>query len=111
MASSPEGLIVNRKWRIGSKLGDGACGSVHVLICENDHTKDDLAIKLAPLPSTTTKTTKKQQALLKRHADILHYEGLVYQNHLVQLRGNLIPELPLRPATGDVEGKLHAETC
>jgi hypothetical protein len=110
--ASPEGIIVNRKWRIGHKLGDGACGSVHVLICENDKTKDDLAIKLAPLPSDKIKTTKKQQALLKRHADILSYEGLLYQNHLVKLRGNLIPELPLRPPVGDVEGKFQCHrTC
>jgi hypothetical protein len=69
------------------------------------------AIKLAPLPDYSTtgsttgpKVTKKENGERKTYADILHYESLVYQNQLVDLRGTLIPELPLRPATGDLEG-------
>ena len=137
--SSPEGIVIHRHWRIGKKLGDGACGSVHELV----HVKDKgategkgksfgvpvpvpvpvsvpvsvsvsvsvserlpliHAIKLAPLPDPNSKPKSKESLRRKTHADILHYEGLVYQNHLVDLRGTLIPELPLRPVTGDAEG-------
>jgi hypothetical protein len=120
----PEGIVVHRHWRIGKKLGAGVCGSVHELV--RNHTNGSSsgtalptsaqgvvhAIKLAPLPDYSTsgisttgpKVTKKENGERKTYADILHYESLVYQNQLVDLRGTLIPELPLRPATGDVEG-------
>jgi hypothetical protein len=123
LPSSPEGIIIHRHWRIGKKIGDGACGSVHELVNEKDKNEANKgkgktgggpliihAIKLAPLPDPNAKAKSKESVLRKTHADILHYEALVYQNHLVDLRGTLIPELPLRPVTGDVEGKFVAST-
>ena len=116
LPSSPEGIVIHRHWRIGKKIGNGACGSVHELVHEKDRkeTKTEKrntdgvplihAIKLAQLPDPNSKTKSKESVRRKNHADILHYEALVYQNHLVDLRGTLIPELPLRPVTGDAEG-------
>ena len=103
-SSSPEGLIIHRKWRIGKKLGDGVCGCVHELVSASASGEIVHAIKLAPLPDPSV-LKKKENLERKKHADILHYESLIYQNHLVELRGMLIPELPLRPVTGDVEGE------
>ncbi|KAI2508566.1 hypothetical protein MHU86_5858 [Fragilaria crotonensis] len=118
LPSSPEGIVINRHWRIGKRIGDGACGSVHELVQEKNKGLNEgkgpgktfgvppviHAIKLAPLPDLNSKPKSKENVRRKTHADILHYEGLVYQNHLVDLRGTLIPELPLRPVTGDAEG-------
>jgi hypothetical protein len=115
----PEGIIIHRHWRIGKQLGAGGCGSVHELIRDDGSSRSSSsagapgpnaivhAIKLTPLPDYTSsnKVTKKENAERKTFADILHYESLIYQNQLVDLRGTLIPELPLRPATGDVGGR------
>lgn len=125
LPSSPEGIVINRHWRIGKRIGDGACGSVHELVQEKNKGLNEgkgpgktfgvppviHAIKLAPLPDLNSKPKSKENVRRKTHADILHYEGLVYQNHLVDLRGTLIPELPLRPVTGDAEGAFLVAYC
>jgi hypothetical protein len=43
----------------------------------------------------------KQQKSCKVLADMLHYEGLLYCNQLIQFQGTFLPRTPLRPVTGN----------
>lgn len=120
--ASPEGLLIGRNprkptWRVGRQLGEGVCGTVHELVSSSEttpisssnHSQSSLswAIKMAPLTSQT-KITKKKQAELTHHANLLHMEKLLYTAHLNKLRGNIIPHVPTSiqgpPDFGEVEG-------
>lgn len=105
MSASPKGEIIGRKWQIGEKLGSGSCGTVHELLSMDG--ESEYVIKLSPLPSD--KLTKRKQKEMKKHADLLHFEKMMYQNQLCKLQGSMIPEVPMSrgpPIFGTIEGKL-----
>ena len=107
---SPVGLELgknprNPQWKIGKRLGSGACASVHVLETTSGN-PTEYAIKLAALP---TKTTTKKNSTAEVNERLLYHENLVYQNAFAVLQGKIIPKLPSAkgpPATGTIEGKL-----
>ena len=99
---SAEGLYLDpptNKWRIGKRLGSGACGSVHILEKCNASTSSGIAkyaVKLAPLPPSTRPTkSKKKKTAVERNADILYHENMLYRNVLNDLRGTVVPDVPL----------------
>ena len=110
----PEGLIVggdgsssSRKpqWKVGKRIGEGACASVHVLLDNNDQ-DTSYVIKIVPLPS---KTTRKKATIPERNARLLHYEELVYKTQFSNYQGWIIPKLSPYigpPSYGEVDGKL-----
>jgi len=103
MNASPKGQIVGRKWQIGEELGSGSCGIVHELLSMDG--TSEYVIKLSPLPSPTM--SKRKQKELKKHADLLHFEKMMYQNQLCALQGTMIPRVPLGrgpPTFGEIEG-------
>ena len=106
MAPSPVGLTVaNNKsqWKVGKRLGSGACATVHSLETETG-APTEFAIKLAPIP----KKTKKQNTPAEINAQRLFYEHVVYQNTFSDLQGTLIPKLPSYkgpPASGEANGE------
>jgi hypothetical protein len=107
MAPSPVGqTLTNNKsqWKIGKRLGIGACATVHSLETDTG-APTEFAIKLAPIP---TKTSKKQNSPAEINARRLHYEHVVYQNTFSDLQGTLIPKLPSYkgpPASGEANGE------
>jgi hypothetical protein len=105
---SPVGLQLFKgskpEWKIGKRLGSGACATVHALETLSG-TETEYAIKLAPLP---VKTTKKQNSEAEINASRLHYENVVYQNQFPDIQGTMIPNLPPGkgpPSTGEVGGE------
>ena len=92
----PEGIQIYKgqtaKWRVGKKLGSGACAAVHSLEeIDGPSTATEWAIKLAPLP---TKTTKKGSSPAEVNARLIHHESVMYQNQFQDLRGIFLPRLP-----------------
>ena len=111
---SPVGIEILKgskpKWRVGKELGSGACATVHLLE-EVDGTSTDFAIKLAPIP---TKTTKKKNSKEEINASKLYFEHVVYQNQFQDVQGQYIPNLPPYkgpPANGEAKGKLSDRSC
>ena len=106
--SSAVGIEIRKgntaRWRVGAKLGSGACASVHLLQdAEGDET--EFAIKLTPLPK---KTTKKQNSQDEVNARMLYFEHVMYQNQFQDIQGTYIPELPPYkgpPSYGESDGK------
>lgn len=104
----PKGLkIGSGKFRVGKKLGSGACATVHAVELSSDGSETEWAIKLAPKPAKTTKKGNSPGEANYRH---LHYENIVYQNTVPDLQGKLVPRLPpgtgkAPPSHGEVDGK------
>jgi hypothetical protein len=115
-SSSPEGLIVgnpNKPWRIGKAIGSGACGSVHEIERVSASSKKGDATryvaKIAPLPSGK-RPTKKKKCEAERNADLLNHEISLYNNMFNDMRGNMVPDVPLigsghPPMSGEISGK------
>jgi hypothetical protein len=107
----PEGLIVggggsSRKpqWKVGKRIGEGACASVHALL-DSDNKDTSYVVKIVPLP---TKTTRKRDTLPERNARLLHFEELVYTAQFSNYQGWIIPKLSPYigpPSYGEVDGK------
>jgi serine/threonine protein kinase len=94
------------KWRIGRNLGSGACATVHSLE-EIDGQSTEWAIKLAPLP---TKTTKKGTSTEEVNARLIHHESVMYQNQFQDLQGTFLPRLPPYKgpqASGEAQGTVE----
>ena len=109
---SPEGLIIaggndtNRKaqWKIGKRVGEGACASVH-LLDNMDGSSSGFVVKIVPVP---TKTTKQGKSPEETNARLLNHEALMYQNQLPEYQGYIIPKMPPYigpPPRAFVEGK------
>ena len=106
--TSPEGLVLGNPrhlWRVGRQLGSGACGSVHEL---SNTLGDRYAIKLARNPPPGSSRSKKKDKELRRNANLLHYEHIIYTAHVPHLGGDMIPSLPPHSSGfasyGDLEG-------
>eukprot|EP00980_Cylindrotheca_fusiformis_P007206 scaffold1525_cov142-Cylindrotheca_fusiformis.AAC.6 len=108
MAPSATGVEILKgskaKWRVGRKLGSGACASVHALE-EVDGTPTEYAIKLAPVPK---KITKKKTSVDEVNARTLYYEHVVYRNQFQDILGIYLPRLPsydkAPPSNGEAGG-------
>jgi hypothetical protein len=107
MGPTPVGIEIRRgnaKYRVGQQIGKGACAAVYTLNDAEDNKATEFAVKIASLP---TKTTKKGNSPEERNAALLHYEQLVYQTQFVGLQGRFIPSVPSKgpPVTVDTNGK------
>lgn len=120
-ADNPEGQLIglsSKPWRIGKIIGQGACGTVHeiakISTSSSKQTKTsvpEFVVKVAPLPQITkTKGKKRKKTPAERNADLLNYENTLYKNVFNNLRGRLIPDVPVHgssvpPAFGEIDGK------
>ena len=111
MSSDPTSLFIDtgRKWQIGIKLGSGACATVHKLLrvsSSGSTTESTYAVKVAPLPISKNTSKKRKKTPAERNADLLNYENMIYRNVLNDLRGHMVPDVPLSgpPGYGDIEG-------
>lgn len=113
---SPVGLVVaggsskqSSTWKVGKKVGSGACASVHLLQLENGKSSSKSSsdcqwvVKIAPLP---VKTTKKKNSLPERHANMIYKEQQLYCNTFTESQGDTLPRLPTSgmPSYGKVGG-------
>ena len=92
------------QWKVGKLIGRGACAEVYELNTI-EGTPTEYAIKLAPVP---TKTTKKGNSPDEVNDRLLDFERLLYQAQLPDLQGVNIPNLPSAkgpPASGTADGK------
>lgn len=114
MAPSPVGIEISkgkRTWKVGKKLGSGACATVCALksIDNGSSTETDFAVKLAPL---VKKKTKKGNSPGELNVKLLYYEQLVYSTQFRPLQGTFIPTTPSTssskdpPIYGDENGTL-----
>jgi len=78
------------KYKVGKKLGSGACASVHC-VNENDGASTEWAIKLAPLAK---KITKKKNSEAEVNERMIYFEHVMYMNQFQDLQGTIIPRLP-----------------
>ena len=103
--SSPEGEFLDplsKKWQISTELGSGACGTVHALIKQSksgsssssSSSSIQYAVKLAIQPPPST-NKKKKKTLVEKNADLLNHEHILYRNVLNDLRGTMIPNVPM----------------
>ncbi len=101
----PEGLFLDpttQKWQISKKLGTGACGTVHSLLkVSGKASSTKYAVKLAVLPPPSTNKKKKKTAI-EKNADLLNHENILYRSVLNNLRGQMIPDVPLAGGKGPV---------
>ncbi|CAJ1946357.1 unnamed protein product [Cylindrotheca closterium] len=108
MAPSAKGVEILKgpkaKWKIGKKLGSGACATVYSLETI-DGNLTEYAVKVVPVP---TKKTKKQNSEGEINARLLHFEHLVYSNILPDIRGTHVPRMPFSknepPSQGEAGG-------
>mmetsp|Transcript_22375 Transcript_22375/g.27420 ORF Transcript_22375/g.27420 Transcript_22375/m.27420 type:complete len:716 (+) Transcript_22375:46-2193(+) len=97
----PTGLYIDaptNKWLISKRVGNGACGYVHLLEKVKRDTSvvpTNFVIKLAPLPLASSSNKKKKKSDLEKNADLLYHENTLYRNVLNDLRGTMIPDLPI----------------
>lgn len=113
MAPSPVGIEISkgkRTWKVGKKLGSGACATVCALksIDNGSSIETDFAVKMAPLAK---KKTKKGNSPAELNAKLLYYEQLVYSTQFRPLQGNFIPTTPSAsskdpPIYGDENGTI-----
>jgi hypothetical protein len=84
------------KWQIGSLIGTGAFGEVYDLQQVSANNSNNAVatrqwvIKVCPLPTVAS----KKQKSIKRAADMLFYEAMIYRNTLQSLQGTILPYLP-----------------
>ena len=72
-------------------MGNGACGTVHLLEEIGDGNDTDFAVKLTKIP---TKKTKKQNSTEEINSSRLYFEHVVYSNQFQDVQGEFIPRLP-----------------
>lgn len=108
MAPSARGVEIQKgsklTWKIGQKLGSGACASVHSLETI-DGKPTEYAVKVVPVP---TKKTKKQNSEPEVNARLIYFEHLVYSNMIPDIRGIYVPKIPISakdpPSHGEAGG-------
>jgi len=104
--SSPvEGRFIDpptNKWIIGKELGKGSCGSVHQLSKQPQNAttsrkkEKDWVVKLAKLSKTNARRSKnRKKTLMERNADLLNHEDVLYRSTLNDLRGTMVPDVPM----------------
>lgn len=109
--SSAEGEFLDplsKKWQISTELGSGACGTVHALIKQSKSGSSpssciQYAVKLAIQPPPST-NKKKKKTLIEKNADLLNHEHILYRNVLNDLRGTMIPNVPMAGDKGAPSG-------
>lgn len=104
----PTGITIGKKWKVGKKIGTGACA----VVCDlqtADGSATEFAIKLARLPERKTKNGKSKG---EQDVSLLNYEQMVYQTQFQDLQGTVIPILPVGgpPVTGESDGE-YPEHC
>ncbi|KAG6961238.1 hypothetical protein JG688_00009210 [Phytophthora aleatoria] len=88
-----------KTWRLGKKLGSGACSDVYAVESESPLGSDarrEFVMKLSPLPqlpASKLKNKKRKKTPAERNADALYAEHLLYKNHLRDQPG--IPYVPM----------------
>ncbi|OWZ24142.1 Casein kinase I [Phytophthora megakarya] len=93
-----EGTML-KTWRLGKKLGSGACSDVYAVESVNPLGSDEgrqFVLKLSPLPqlpAAKLKNKKRKKTPAERNADALYAEHLLYKNHLRDQPG--IPYVPM----------------
>jgi hypothetical protein len=107
MVSSPVGHEIAKHYRVGPKIGSGACATVYELLDRNGN-PTEFAVKMAPLPK---KVTKKKNSPEETNASLIYHEQNLYQNHFGTIRGKYIPMTPsdLRLVHGTTNGKSRAK--
>lgn len=88
-----------KSWRLGKKLGSGACSDVYAVEPMSPLSRDagrEFVMKLSPLPqlpAAKLKNKKRKKTPAERNADALYAEHLLYKNHLRDQPG--IPYVPM----------------
>ncbi|CAM9494455.1 unnamed protein product, partial [Discosporangium mesarthrocarpum] len=88
-------------WRLGTRVGAGACSEVYEAECDGDLLGSFVA-KVSPLPEKRgTETKKRKRSEEELNADVLHGEYSLYSGFL---RGH--PNIPSMPEScyGDDKG-------
>jgi hypothetical protein len=108
MVPSPVGIEIAKHYRVGRKIGSGACANVYELL-DRYGKPTEFAIKMAPLPK---KVTKKRNSPDEMNASLIYHEQNLYQNHFGQIRGKYIPNIPseVQLVYGDTNGKSTSRT-
>jgi serine/threonine protein kinase len=93
MANLRKGTIIQKKWKLGDIVGEGACGKVYEVfpMIGSPNCNFSLVAKVIPLPSGKGKAAKEQ----KRLCDTLYYEYTLMHSQL--------SSFPYRPNIPDVK--------
>lgn len=110
MDPSPVGTEIGTgrlKFRVGTKIGTGACASIYELK-DREGNPTEFAIKIAPISKKSTKSKKETPE--QANARLLYSENNAYRSWLCGIQGKYIPRVPLDtetepPAYGDENGE------
>lgn len=93
MADLPPGTLFEGRWRLGRKIGEGACAKVYEVTPVNPaHADFPLVAKVIQLPKAGSKSAKDKEQ--RRLCDTLYHEYNVCVNNFHDLE--CIPRRPLR---------------
>ncbi|CAM9676686.1 unnamed protein product, partial [Ectocarpus sp. 8 AP-2014] len=107
MASSLTGTVLNKKWKLGNLVGSGGCAEVYEAEATGSRggsADGPFVAKIAPVPVGLPPAAKKGRYAYKpkteeeKHADMIHYEHVLYTASLAKLGG--VVEIP-RNAYGE----------
>lgn len=106
-STATPGLVLSNRWKLGSLLGEGACGQVFAVEdVTGAQTEHAWVMKLAPLPPSpppgVARKKNKTNDAMKRNADTLYMEQLIYKNYLMSVAH--VPVLPNVLSYGEDKG-------
>lgn len=82
MVDLSNGVVLDGRWRVGRKIGEGACAKVYEVTAVLGDTGDyNLVAKVIPLSKGSKSAKDKEQ---KRLCDTLYHEYNIYVNNLYQ---------------------------
>lgn len=82
MVDLSNGVVLDGRWRVGRKIGEGACAKVYEVTAVSGDTGDyNLVAKVIPLSKGSKSAKDKEQ---KRLCDTLYHEYNIYVNNLYQ---------------------------
>jgi len=107
-STAKPGLVLSNRWKLGSLLGEGACGQVFAVEdVTGAQTEHAWVVKLAPLPPTpppgVARKKNKTNDAMRRNADTLYMEQLIYKTYLMDVPH--VPALPNLLSYGEDKGK------
>lgn len=85
------GMELCSGWKVGPVLGQGAQGTVHAVMAQDNKTEMEWVVKMTAKP---THMKSKSQASARLNSSSLHNEGLLYRVHMKALQGKIVPRIP-----------------
>lgn len=94
------GVVLKNRWKVGKRLGSGACATVYAVEDLRKNETVELVVKVIPLPTGAPKSKSFKTA--SNICNTLYYEHTLYRGHLADFAQR--PYYPEGDAFGESEG-------